>query len=70
MLTFVILTSLLIISLILIKHEKIKKIYRKELAIANLPSNHIKIRKPIIENVLLGLTAFMIVNAIVQVLIY
>lgn len=70
MLTFVILTSLFIISLILIKYEKIKKIYRKELAIANLPSDHIKVRKPIIDNVLLSLTAFMIVDVIVQALIF
>ncbi|WP_436949332.1 hypothetical protein [Staphylococcus shinii] len=70
MLVFVILTSVFIIGLILIKHEKIKKLYRKELAIANLPSDHIKVRKPIIDNILLGISAFMIVNVIVQVLIY
>lgn len=70
MLIFVTLTSIIVIALILIKHQKIKKIYRKELAIADLPNDHIKIRKPIIDNILLGLSVFMIVNAIVQVLIY
>lgn len=70
MLLFVILTSIFIISLILVKHEKVKKIYKKELAISNLPSDHIKVKKPLIDNISVSLLAFMIVDVIVQVLIY
>lgn len=65
---FVCLTNIFAIGLILMKHSRIKKIYRKELEITKLANDHIKIRKPIIDNALLGLSAFMIVNALVQVL--
>lgn len=70
MLIFVALTSIIIIALILIKYKKFKKIYIKELEVANLTNNHIKISKPIVENILLGLSVFMIANAIVQVLFF
>ncbi|MGW7813687.1 hypothetical protein ACWEUB_12755 [Staphylococcus xylosus] len=67
---FVILTSVLIISIILIKHRKIKEIYRKELEIVNLPNNHMKIKKPILESILLGLSVMIIIITFIDIFFY
>lgn len=67
---FVILTSVLIISMILMKHRKIKEIYRKELEIANLSNSYIKIKKPILESILLGVSLLITIITFIDIFFF
>ncbi|MCD8845191.1 hypothetical protein [Staphylococcus gallinarum] len=55
-------TNLIVIIFIFMKHVKLKKLYKKEIGSKNLSTNKIKIRKPLIDNILLGLSVFMIID--------
>lgn len=66
---FVLFINILAIVFILMKHAKLKKLYKKELGSTNLSSNKIKIRKPLIDNILLGLSVFMIIIRCVDLIL-
>ncbi|ORI00170.1 hypothetical protein B5723_14945 [Mammaliicoccus sciuri] len=61
--------NLLVIILILLKHSKLKNIYKKEIVYNNLVSNNLKIRKPLVDNILLGLSVSMIIIRCIKLII-
>ena len=61
--------NLLVIFLILVKHAKLKKIYKKELGFTNLSAHKIKIRKPLLDNILLGLSVVLIIIRFVELIL-
>ncbi|HCY6785922.1 TPA: hypothetical protein O1284_002760 [Staphylococcus aureus] len=61
--------NLLVIILILVKHSKLKNIYKKEIEYNNLSVHNIKIRKPLVDNILLGLSVFMIIIRCIELIV-
>ncbi|HDC9329410.1 hypothetical protein APV47_12780 [Staphylococcus aureus] len=61
--------NLLVIVFIIMKHVKLKKIYIKEIVFNNLSTSKVKIRRPFIDNILLGISLCMLFINIFELLI-
>lgn len=61
-----IITNLIVIIFIFMKHTKLKRIYIKEFEFNNLSSSKIKVKRPFMDNILLGLSVFMIITTFVR----
>lgn len=59
-------TNLIVIIFIFMKHAKLKRIYLKEIEFNNLSSSKIKVKRPFMDNILLGLSVFMIIHNCIE----
>lgn len=59
-------TNLIVIIFIFMKHAKLKRIYIQEIEFNNLSSSKIKVKRPFMDNILLGLSVFMIIHNCIE----